>query len=143
MPPSNTSSSSNKKSNKDADKEREPPKEKDSKKQPINIIEDYQYVEQTPPKRHNVNDFDEEEDQHAKSYKSSSVAKSNAKLNSQREVSNKKGKNINTKESFTNNKEDVIPRLVLPRLVTLITIPVVLYGLQGPFLLTWIYSMVK
>jgi len=85
-----------------------------------NHIEDYEFIEQSLPKRsNNVNDFEEENfvnDQQTKTFKQANgVAKSTTKLNSQKDVSNKKGKNTNTKEpngtQFTINKEDLVPRL--------------------------------
>ena len=120
------SSSNNKKSGKIASSS-DQTETKDCKNK-HNHIEDYQYIEQSLPKRqNNVNDYEEENfmnDQQAKTYKQSNgVAKSATKLNSQKDVSNKKGKNTNSRESngthftHTNNKEDLIPRYVLIRLM--------------------------
>ena len=91
-----------------------------------NHIEDYEIIEQSLPKRHNVNDYEEENlknDEQAKAYKhANGVTKNPTKLNTQKELSptttsNKKGKSTNTvKEGstaqYTNNKEDLIIRQV-------------------------------
>ncbi|XP_013390620.1 macoilin [Lingula anatina] len=82
----------------------------DSKQQ---HIEDFEYIEQSPSKRPNVNDYDESvenyiNDQHAKGYKANGVTKTSSKLNSSKDnvvsSSSKKGKSTNTsKDSSTTN----------------------------------------
>jgi hypothetical protein len=102
------------------DKEKEKEKEKDFKKTSGTHIEDYEYIEQSVPKRHSVNDYEEENfvnDQHAKNYKANGVAKNTSKLNSAKDnVTNmKRGKANITKETtantFSNNKDELLARL--------------------------------
>ena len=104
--PSSTSTSKSEKENK-----------KSSKTNDDNEDDDLEYIEQSLPKKTDVNSYDEStdnfaNDQQSKAYKQQNgIGKvSTSKLNSAKENSSKKGKNYTkadiTSSAFTYNKED-------------------------------------